>query len=240
MEQLPLPARPVGDIVAEDYRRGSVLKRFGIDFCCGGKRTLEAAARAAGVDAAGVARAIAESDARGGGGVGPDRAASWSPAFLADYIVNEHHAYVREALPVLRAFTEKVAWRHGDTRPELVAIAERTAELAAEMEAHMASEEEVVFPRIRALASGTAGEEGPTLAELIGQMEGEHDAAGSLMAEMRRLSDGFTPPEGACATYCATYAKLEEFEADLHRHVHLENNVLFPKALALEEAVPAV
>jgi regulator of cell morphogenesis and NO signaling len=238
MEQLPLTARPVGDIVAEDYRRGSVLKRFGIDFCCGGKRTLEAAARAAGVDAAGVARAIAEIDARGGGGAGPDRAASWSPAFLADYIENEHHAYVRESIPVLRAFTEKFAWRHGDARPELAAIAERFAALADEMEAHMASEEAVVFPRIRALVGGTAGGACPTLEELVGQMEGEHDAAGGLMAEIRRLSGGYAPPEGACPTYRATFAKLEEFEADLHRHVHLENNVLFPKSLALE-ATPA-
>lgn len=238
MKQLPLTSRPVGDIVAEDYRRGAVLKRFGIDFCCGGKRTLEAAARAADIDLVELTQALAESDRRGHDAPS-DRTSNWSPDFLADYIVNEHHAYVRESLPVLRAFTVKVAWRHGDTHPELAMIAERTAALAAEMEAHMTVEETTVFPRIRAIATGSPMADGPTLDALIGQMQGEHDAAGALMAEIRRLSGDFTPPVGACATYCATYAKLEEFENDLHRHVHLENNVLFPKALALEVAALA-
>jgi regulator of cell morphogenesis and NO signaling len=237
MELSPLAGRPVGDIVAEDYRRGAALKRFGIDFCCGGKRPLAHACEQANADLDEVTAALAEADLRGTA-AGPDRATSWSPTFLADYIENEHHAYVRESIPVLRAFTEKVAWRHGDARPELAAIAERFAALADEMEAHMASEEAVVFPRIRALVGGTAGGACPTLEELVGQMEGEHDAAGGLMAEIRRLSGGYAPPEGACPTYRATFAKLEEFEADLHRHVHLENNVLFPKSLALE-ATPA-
>jgi regulator of cell morphogenesis and NO signaling len=230
MQPLPL-SLTVGDLVAQDYRRAAVLKRFGIDFCCGGGVSLEAACQKKGVALEDGERALAASDNRGT----PDaRASSWAPTFLADYIVNEHHTYVRESVPVLRAFTQKVARVHGEARPELVAIAARFEEVAQELEAHMASEEHVVFPLVKALAEGRPAE-GTSLHALVGEMEAEHDHAGHLMREINRLSGGYTPPEGACNTYRATYAKLEEFEDDLHRHVHLENNVLFPKALALEE-----
>ena len=231
MEYTPLAQRPVGEIVAEDYRRAAVLKRFGIDFCCGGGRTLEAACQKQGVAVEDVARALAAAD---GHGQAPQaRVTAWSPGFLADYVVNEHHAYVRESVPVLRAFTQKVARVHGGAHPELVEIAALFDEVAEELEAHMAEEEAVVFPRIKALAAGGAAPEGPSLRALLGTMEAEHDRAGALMREIRRLSGDYVPPEDACNTYRASFAKLEEFEDDLHRHVHLENNVLFPKALAL-------
>ena len=227
----PLATRLVGDLVAEDYRRAAALKRFGIDFCCGGRVPLGDACRKKGVSLDEVAEALAASDAHGAAPL--PRVDAWAPGFLADYVVNEHHTYVRESLPVLRAFTEKVARVHGAERPELVEIARLFGALAAELETHMASEEDVVFPAIKTLEGGTASD-GPALRDLVGDMEAEHDEAGRLMAEIRRLSDDYTPPEGACNTYRAAFAKLEEFEDDLHRHVHLENHVLFPKALALE------
>lgn len=241
MNATPLAQRTVGDLVAEDYRRAAVLKRFGIDFCCGGGKTLGAACQKKGVELGELERALAAADGRGH--APQARVTTWEPGFLADYVVNEHHAYVRESLPVLRAFTQKVARVHGAARPELVEIAGLVEEVALDLEAHLASEEEVVFPRIKALAAGDPNGSGRTLRELIDEMEGEHDRAGELMREIRRLSSGYVPPEGACNTYRAAFAKLEEFEDDLHRHVHLENNVLFPKALALEaptssEAVP--
>jgi regulator of cell morphogenesis and NO signaling len=231
MDTLTLATRPVGDIVSEDYRRAAALKRFGIDFCCGGKVTLEAACLKKGVALDDVAEALAASDAYGVAAL--PRVTAWDPAFLADYVVNEHHTYVRESVPVLRAFTEKVARVHGAERPDLVTIAHLFDALATELTEHMASEEEVVFPRIK-----TPDADGPALRDLVGDMEAEHDAAGALMAEIRRLSDDYTPPEGACNTYRAAFAKLEEFEDDLHRHVHIENHVLFPKALALDERRP--
>lgn len=228
-----LATRLVGDLVAEDYRRAAALKRFGIDFCCGGKMPLGDACQKKGVALEEVAEALAASDARGT--AAPLRVSSWSPAFLADYVVNEHHTYVRETVPVLRAFTEKVARVHGAERPELVEVANLFGCVAGELTAHLASEEDVVFPHIKALAEGRADPDGPSLRDLVGDMEAEHDEAGRLMAEIRRLSDDYTPPDDACNTYRAAFAKLEEFEDDLHRHVHLENHVLFPKALALAE-----
>ena len=232
MDTQTLATRPVGDIVSEDYRRAAALKRFGIDFCCGGKVSLEAACDQKGVALDEVVEALAASDAHGVATL--PRVTAWDPAFLADYVVNEHHTYVRESIPVLRAFTQKVARVHGAERPELVEIEGLFGRVADELEAHMVSEEEVVFPLVKALAAGRAEADGPSLRDLVGDMEAEHEEAGALLAEIRRLSDGYTPPQGACNTYRATFAKLEEFEDDLHRHVHIENHVLFPKALALD------
>ncbi|CAN5515662.1 iron-sulfur cluster repair di-iron protein [soil metagenome] len=238
MEDLQLAQRTVGEIVAEDFRRGAVLKTFGIDFCCGGGKSLADAAGKAGVEVEDVTNAIAISDSHGQDYGSQSRMAAWKPGFLADYIVNEHHSYVRESIPVLRAFTQKVARVHGGERPELVEIAELFEAVAAELETHMAAEEDIVFPRIKNLepGSGDGGASVQGLRALIDEMEGDHDRAGEAMRQIRKLASDFVPPVGACNTYRASFAKLEEFEEDLHRHVHLENNVLFPKALALEDA----
>ncbi len=219
-----LGSRPVGEVVAEDYRRGGVFKRFGIDFCCGGGRSVADACARKGVELEELAQALESSDRKGGESALPDPR-GWAPAFLADYIENVHHTYCRENLPVLQAFTQKVALVHGLENPEVVEVDQKVQELAREMEAHMKSEEDVVFPAIR---------DGEATPEAFAQMEEEHDVAGGIMAEIRGLTGGFTPPQGACATWRASYAKLEEFEGDLHRHVHLENNVLFPKARAAQ------
>lgn len=233
--------RTVGEIVAEDYRRAGVLKWYGIDFCCGGDRTLEAACEQRGVALGEVAQALAQAD-RQGTATAPARATSWAPDFLADYVVNVHHAYVRESLPVLRAFTEKVARVHGGTSPETVEIAGLVAELAAELGPHLDDEERVLFPYVRDLVAARREGREPerpafgSVGASIEELEREHEHAGALLREIRRLSADFTPPEHACATFRAAYAKLEEFEDDLHLHVHLENNVLFPKVAALGAA----
>lgn len=219
-----LGSRSVGEVVAEDYRRGAVFKRFGIDFCCGGGRSVSDACARKGVDLDELTRALESADRSGSEGQLPDPR-GWDPSFLADYIENVHHTYCRENLPVLEAFARKVAQVHGPANPEVVEVDRKVQALAQEMASHMRAEEEVVFPAIRA---------GRLTDEAVQQMEDEHEAAGGLMAEIRELTDGFTPPSGACATWKANYAKLEEFEGDLHRHVHLENNVLFPKARAAQ------
>lgn len=232
--------RRVGEVVAEDFRRASAFKRFGIDFCCGGGRTVEAACEAAGVDYSALERELVSATLPRSG---PDSdVRSWSPVLLANHIVDVHHLYVRDTLPVLREFAVKVAKVHGGERPELDEIRDLVEELADAMEIHMREEEDVVFPYIQELArEDRAGEaaDGPAVrressADLLRAMEEDHAHAGESMARIRELTEGFTPPDWACNTYRALFAKLEEFEEDLHRHVHLENHVLFPMAERLE------
>lgn len=235
--------RPVGEVVAEDYRLAAVFKRFGIDFCCGGGRTVQAACDKKGVTYEELEQALLFAKPPRDGAHLPDPR-GWDLGFLADFIVNVHHRYVRESLPVLLQFATKVARVHGDDQPELVEIAILVEELAEELEGHLAKEERVLFPFIKELVAAQDRSVPPepapfgTVRVPIRAMEHEHDHAGTLMRRIRELSNDFTPPEGACATYRGLFAKLEEFEEDLHRHVHLENNVLFPRASALETTLP--
>lgn len=213
----PFEKRTVGEVVAEDYRRGITFKQFGIDFCCGGGKTIGEACANKGVELNVLRNAIENVSESGSPGV-PARAATWSPSFLADYIVNQHHAYVRERVPVLRKFTTRVAAVHGHHYTELDEIRDTFRALADDLEAHMANEESI-FPQI-----------GQTdVSGRLGELEKEHTAAGDAMARIRELTGNYTPPEGACNTFRAAYAGLKEFEEDLHAHVHLENNILFPK-----------
>ena len=223
--------RRVGEVVAEDYNRAAVLQRYGIDFCCGGGRSLRSACEKAGVDYESVARELAEVEPRWSAQHDAPDVRSWDLEELTAHIVTEHHAYVRETLPVLRRFTAKVAGVHGTTHSELEVIRTLIDELGQEMERHMEEEESVLFPRIAALTSSAGA---ANLGDVLMPLD-DHDRAGALMTRIRELSGGFRPPSDACTTYRATYAKLEEFEADLHRHVHLENNVLFPRARAAAE-----
>lgn len=228
--------RAVGEVVAEDYARAATFKRFGIDFCCGGDRTVEAACERAGITVEEVETALLQASNRTGRGW-PD-AREWDPVFLSRYIVGVHHQYVRETLPTLIQFSQKVAQVHGEGRPELLPIRTHVAELSAEMEQHMTSEEAEVFPRIERAVSAHASGQSSSEADLesaIRGLEAEHEHAGALVGQIRVLSDDYTPPATACATYRALYAKLAEFEEDLHRHVHLENNILFPKVVELAE-----
>lgn len=236
--------RTVGELVAGDYRKAEVFKRYGIDFCCGGGRTVREACAKKGVDYNELASSLHNAPSS-------ERTAQtlnfkeWDPGFLADYIVNVHHVYVRENLPLLKAFTTKVARVHGEAHPEVSEIAGLFDELAQELDQHMMKEENILFPHIERLAGAhkqaTALEPPPfgTVQTPIRMMEHEHDQAGEIMRKIRRLSDDFTPPENACTTYRVTYHKLQEFEDDLHQHIHLENNILFPKATALESEVAA-
>ncbi len=227
--------RTVGDVVAEDYRRASVFKQFGIDFCCGGGRSVVAACEKAGADPVALAEALAEA--------GRGRAASTDEGLLeldalVEHIVTRHHRYVRESTPVLHDFAAKVARVHGERHPELLEIRDLLGELLADLERHMAEEEESLFPRIAVLSrSAPAPSPGGDIQTATLPLEDDHARAGELMDRIRSLSGDFTPPADGCNTYRATYAKLEEFEEDLHRHVHLENNVLFPRAAEAEAAM---
>jgi regulator of cell morphogenesis and NO signaling len=225
--------RPVGEVVAEDYARAAVFQRFGIDFCCGGKRTVAAACAKAGVAPETVERELDVTRASDAQGPWADPG-SWDLDLLTTYIEKTHHRYVRKTLPALVQFSDKVARVHGDTRPELLVVRDLVRQLAGEMEQHMLEEERVVFPRIAGLEHRVGAGEPSGMGEAVESLEDDHERAGALMARIRELTDGFAPPAGACNTYRATYTLLEQFERDLHRHVHLENNVLFPRAAAIE------
>ena len=221
--------RTVGELVAEDYARAAVFTEFGIDFCCGGGRSTSRACASAGVDPTRLVDALAAVDARGGDGP-PADPRSWPLDRLVAHIEDRHHTYVRRTLPVLDAWTAKVARVHGARHPELAEIRGLFQELAEEMTRHLDDEEQVLFPRVAAM--GTSADDGEPVADaVVTALEDDHEHAGSTMRRIRELTDGFTPPADACTTYRATFALLREFEQDLHRHVHLEHNVLFPRAL---------
>ena len=219
--------RTVGDLVAEDYGRAAVFAGLGIDFCCGGRRPAADACAAAGVAPERLEAALGALDAREGAPRAPEHG-TWPIRRLVDHIEEEHHAYVRKTLPVLDAWTEKVAGVHGSRHPELLEVRSLFRELAEEMSRHLDDEESVLFPRLVA-SEGNDTVAGTVPDAVLEALEDDHDHAGAIVRRIREITDGFTPPRGACATYRATYHLLSEFEDDLHRHVHLENNVLFPR-----------
>jgi regulator of cell morphogenesis and NO signaling len=228
----------IGNIVADDYRAAAVFQKHGIDFCCGGGQSLASACDAAGVAGAALAGELAKLDQVTD--IPVPRFKSWDPGFLTDYIEANHHAYVRGAISTILQHTRKVAQVHGERHPEVIEIARVFEGVAQEMTHHMMKEEHILFPHIRELAAGTrAGRPMPpspfgSIQNPIRMMEMEHESAGGATARIRQLSGNYTPPDDACATYRVTYQGLQEFERDLHQHVHLENNILFPKAIELE------
>ncbi len=157
----------------------------------------------------------------------------WELGFLSDYIVNTHHQYVLKALPELLFYTQKIASVHGDSHPELVVVAEMFAKINDELSEHLRMEEDVLFPAIKKALNDPSEKLRVLIKSEIDRMEGEHDFAGGSMDEINRITRGYSLPEDACNTYRVTFQLLEHFEDDLHVHVHLENNILYPKALAL-------
>ncbi len=232
------PETTIREIVASDYRTAAIFQRHGLDFCCRGFRTVEQGCRDAGADEAALLRDLDAVLTTPASGV--PRFASWDARTLITYIVGNHHAYVRETLPALLRHTAKVASVHGGRHPDLVHIATLFARVADEMTDHMAKEERVLFPLIAALEASAEGEDrspqAPAVAveSPIRMMEADHRFVGDAMAEIRHLTGNYIPPSHACATWRVAFQELEAFERDLHDHVHLENNVLFPKAVALE------
>jgi len=227
----------VGDIVAADFRTAAVFERFGIDFCCGGRRSLADACRTASADPEAVIRALGELASQKSA---DDDAALWSVDRLIDRIVTTHHAYVRSAVPTIGRYLRKLVEVHGGRHPELAHVQACFDKISGDLMQHLVKEEQVLFPYIRDLAENAKHTCGSilspfgTVANPIRMMEREHEEAGEGMRTIRELTNGYTPPADGCTTYAVCLNELQRFEADLHRHVHLENNVLFPKALELE------
>lgn len=231
------PRTPVGRLVAEQPGRAEVLDRYGIDYCCGGKRPLERACREKALDIEAVVWDLAVADAQADS-VETFDAMRATMAELVDHIVATHHKYLRRELPRLAAHMSKVATVH-EAHPELIEARDVFAGLKEELEAHMLKEEEVLFPMIKQLEGATVLPQLPCgrVIRPIVVMEHEHAEAGAALARLRALTDGYTPPDWACATYRALLAGLARLESDLHRHIHEENNILFPRACDAEAAL---
>jgi regulator of cell morphogenesis and NO signaling len=225
----------VGAMVARLPAMSRVFEQAGIDYCCGGKRTLDDVCREKGLDAESFLAELEESALAADGQPLVD-AASMSLTELADHIEQSHHAYLRSELPRLDWITHKVASVHGEHDPRLHEIRKVFLAFTAELSSHMMKEEHVLFPMIRQLeASSTAPNfHCGSLANPMRQMESEHHDAGSALGQLSELSDGYTPPDWACNTYRAMLDALAHLQLDMHGHVHKEESILFPNALKLE------
>lgn len=231
----------LGELAAKDVRKAQIFKKYGLDFCCGGKRTVKEACEKKGLDVTKIEKELQQIDLNASLNLRPLPFNDWKLDFLCDYIVNTHHSYVQKSLPDLRFYASKVARVHGERHPELLSIHQLVESLNAELSAHMIKEETVLFPYVKELlksekASNTIqSSHFGTVQNPINMMEMEHESVGEMIAEIRTLTNDFNLPVDACTSYGVLYRLLEEFEDDLHTHIHLENNILFPKAIELEK-----
>lgn len=222
----------IGEIVRATPARARIFENLGIDYCCGGKRTLEDACRAKGLDTTTVVSLLSAWERGGSGGAAVDVDAL-SLSDLCDHIERTHHDHLREELPRLDFMTRKVATVHGDREPRLREVRQVFEQFSAAMLSHTQEEEREVFPLIRRLESpGDTPGQTVDIKTRLGKLETEHERAGAALERFRSLTDSYAPPEWACNTFRALYDSLAKLESETHQHVHKENNVLFPKALA--------
>jgi regulator of cell morphogenesis and NO signaling len=230
----------VGELVARHPGLSRVFEEAGVDYCCGGKRPLVEACRQKGLDPATFTARLREAAAAADGATFVD-AAAMSLAELADHIEAAHHGYLKQELPRLDFLTAKVSSVHGQHDSRLHEIRKVFMQFAGEMSVHMMKEEQILFPMIRRLESSESSVafHCGSIANPIRQMELEHQGAGDALEQFRALTDGYTPPDWACNTYRAMIDALAHLERDMHQHVHKEDNVLFPRALAREAELAA-
>lgn len=228
----------IGELVAEDYRTAAVFKEYGIDFCCNGNRTITEACRDKNIPTDALIEELKPSALQNEKNA--VNYAAWPADLLADYIEKKHHRYVEAKIREIKPYLEKIVTVHGDRHPELAEVAELFNQSAGELTAHMKKEELILFPFIRKMTEGNGKPERAPFGSVqqpIAMMFHEHDAEGERFRKIATLTDGYTPPADACNTYRVTFALLKEFEEDLHMHIHLENNILFPKAIRMEETM---
>ena len=229
---------PIGQFVAEDYRTAAVFQKYGIDFCCKGGRTIEEVCTQKNIPAQELLNELKL--ARNVPGNSSMNFQKWPLDLLADYIEKKHHRYILQNSPAIIQFLDKLCKVHGGRHPELYEINQEFNESAQELKAHMKKEEMILFPYVRKLVSlkvnpdehnhpGFGNVQNP-----IRMMMQEHEVEGERFRKMSLLSNGYTAPEDGCTTYRVCYYMLKDFENDLHLHIHLENNILFPKAIELE------
>ena len=231
--------KQIGEFVAEDFRTAAVFSKYKIDFCCNGNRSVNEACEKKGIDSNALLDELQNVlNLKRGESIDYK---SWPLDLLTDYIQKKHHRYVEEKIPVLRQFLDKLCRVHGERHPELFEINELFSASADELISHMKKEEVILFPFVKKMISATINHsviETPgfgTVENPISIMMQEHDNEGERFRLIAKLTNNYNPPADACNTYKVTFAMLEEFEKDLHLHIHLENNILFPKALKLEQ-----
>jgi regulator of cell morphogenesis and NO signaling len=223
----------VGEIVANDFRAASIFKEAGIDFCCGGHKFLSEACREKGSDQTLILEQLGLLSQ-----TPLDYAINfkeWELGFLSDYIMNTHHKFVLKNLPELLFYTQKIADVHGNNHPELLEVAELFAKINKELLQHLKNEEEVLFPAIKTAEISATHLVKSIIISEVTRMQGEHEYAGGAMDKINVLTKNYLIPADACNTYRVSLKLLEQFEDDLHIHVHLENNILYPKALKIAE-----
>lgn len=229
----------IKDIVLQNFKAAEVMEKYGIDFCCKGKRPLDEAIAEKNINSERFLKELEKTFQKNSGE--DERFETWDLHFLAQYIVNNHHAYIKEKVPVITAHLEKINNVHGAKHTFLKNVLDEFESLANELLNHMAKEERILFPIIKYLVDSKRFNEKPhtegygAIKNPIMKMESEHDTAGNAAENIRTLTNNYKLPDDACTTFRVTYQELEEFEKDLHKHVHLENNILFPKSILLEE-----
>ncbi len=214
----------------------AIFERHHLDFCCKGKQTLQEALANNQALYAEVHNELEVLFSKNGQNE-KNNFETYSLTELAEFIIGKHHKYVKEILPVLYTHTQKIAEKHGDRHPELIQIAEIFSTIKSEFEQHLMKEEEILFPRIKMIEEIHLGKRDKSeMLNIIGpvqMMMAEHENAGKLTHEIMELTNNYNPPADACTTYKIAFMELQEFELDLHQHVHLENNILFPKAMEM-------
>jgi regulator of cell morphogenesis and NO signaling len=224
-------------MVAERPARARVFEELGIDYCCGGKKPLDDACEARGLDVDAVVRALVETDA-----APQAEEADWTQApisHLTDHIVRKHHDYLRQELPRLQGLVEKVVRAHSAKHPEVIELQQVFLGLSAELKAHLMKEEQVLFPmcvQMEATHSLSHSHCG-SVSNPVRVMEMEHDNAGAALARIREITQDYTPPADACNTFRVMLDGLRDLEVDLHQHIHKENNILHPRVIALEHRI---
>jgi len=233
----------LGEIAAKDLRKAQVFARNGIDFCCGGKKTLQEACAEKGLDMMRIEKELEQAAQLPAQRALPYH--EWSLDLLADYIVQTHHSFMRQSLPQLVSLSQKVAEVHGAHHPELVEVAALVTATDSELAGHLIKEERVLFPYVKALVKANKSDATAqasvfdSVQQPVNMMEMEHEVVGGYLAKIRSLTNNYTLPADACNSYKLLFEQLEAFEADTHLHVHLENNILFPKAVQLEQSLSA-
>ena len=229
----------VGEFVAQDFRTAAIFSKYGIDFCCKGQKTVEEVCEKKNINESKLFEELnAVLATKNDKGID---FSSWPLDLLVDYIEKTHHRYVEEKTPIIIQFLDKLCSVHGANHKELFEINELFIGSSQDLAAHMKKEELILFPYVKKMMKATISHsliEEPffgTIKNPIASMMDEHDAEGERFRTISALSNNYTPPNDACNTYQVTFAMLKEFEEDLHKHIHLENNILFPKAKALEK-----
>lgn len=229
MELTQINELTIGEIVANDFRTSSVFKNAGIDFCCGGNQSLAEACFDKGINKDDLASELKNVEQEP-----TDHSTNfkeWEPGFLCDYIVNTHHKFVAKNLPELIFYTDKIATVHGEHHPELIEVANIFNKISDELKPHAKNEEEILFPAIKEVISNGSPKAKKIIVQEITRMLGEHDFVGNAMDKINKLTNSYLVPDDGCATYQVALKSLQQFEDDLHVHIHLENNILFPKAM---------